>query len=77
TTLLNAAKEYGEKVKGKDAQASGEGLVTGLEDMSNKRSRVVKRKELVGTDGINSHMLEKAILASEYFERASSSLVLL
>ncbi|GKE93959.1 hypothetical protein Tco_1578814, partial [Tanacetum coccineum] len=34
--IFNAAKEYGEKVKGKDAQASGEGLVTGLEDMSSK-----------------------------------------
>ncbi|GKC12783.1 hypothetical protein Tco_1009565 [Tanacetum coccineum] len=37
TTLLNAAKEYGEEVKGKDAQVSGEVLVTGHEDMSSKR----------------------------------------
>nr|GEX61224.1 hypothetical protein [Tanacetum cinerariifolium] len=28
TTLLNAAKEYDEEVKGKDAQVSGEGLVS-------------------------------------------------
>ncbi|GJZ67636.1 hypothetical protein Tco_0630876 [Tanacetum coccineum] len=37
TTLLNAAKEYGEEVKGKDAQVSGEGLVMGPKDMSSKR----------------------------------------
>nr|GEZ12236.1 hypothetical protein [Tanacetum cinerariifolium] len=34
TTLPNVAKEYSEEVKGKDAQVSGEGLVTDPEDMS-------------------------------------------
>nr|GFA51526.1 hypothetical protein [Tanacetum cinerariifolium] len=37
TTLPNVAKEYSEEVKGKDAQVSGEGLVTDPEDMSSKR----------------------------------------
>ncbi|GJW67879.1 hypothetical protein Tco_0122303 [Tanacetum coccineum] len=36
-TLLNTAKKDSDEVKGNDAQVSGEGLVTGLEDLSSKR----------------------------------------
>ncbi|GJV13698.1 hypothetical protein Tco_1355239 [Tanacetum coccineum] len=63
TTLLNATKEYGEEVKGKDSQVSGKGLVTGPKDMSSKRSRAIKRNELVGTDGIKLHNEEIGIIS--------------
>nr|GEW61173.1 reverse transcriptase domain-containing protein [Tanacetum cinerariifolium] len=36
-TLLNTAKNDSDEVKGNEAQVSGEGLVTGLEDLSSKR----------------------------------------